>query len=71
MTIRTDSTRAAVVDHDYHWQPITSCPSGMRVQLLSRSGIATVGRFTTNKDGWWIGWAPLPKIPPQIKELIK
>lgn len=69
--IRKDSTQAAIVDHDYYWLPIATCPSGNRVQLLNRAGIAGVGKFTSNKDKWWVGWAPLPKIPDDIKELIK
>lgn len=70
-SIKKDSTRIALVDPGYYWRPISSCPAGSKVQLLSRAGIASVGKFTTNRDGWWVGWAPLPKIPPEIKGLIK
>jgi hypothetical protein len=61
----------ARVDPDYFWQPIETCPTGERVQLLNRAGIASTGKMMGNKDNWWIGWAPLPKIPPAIKELLE
>lgn len=70
-SVKRDSTQSALVDPNYYWLPIASCPSGSRVQLLSRSGIASIGKFTSNRDGWWIGWAPLPKIPSDMKALIK
>ncbi len=40
MTTDLDSTRSAAVDHAYHWQPMTSCPKGSKVQLLTRYGCA-------------------------------
>jgi len=46
-----------------------SCPTGPKVMLLNKGGIAGVGWFD-GKDQWWIGWHPLPKIPPEIKALI-
>jgi hypothetical protein len=61
----------AKVDPDYFWQSIETCPTGERVQLLNRAGIASTGKMLSNKDGWWVGWAPLPKIPPAIKELLE
>jgi hypothetical protein len=61
----------AKVDPDYFWRPIETCPTGERVQLLNRAGIASTGKLAANKDGWWVGWAPLPKIPPAIKELLE
>lgn len=61
----------AKVDPNYFWQSIETCPTGERVQLLNRAGIASTGKMVGNKDGWWVGWAPLPKIPPDIKELLE
>lgn len=61
----------AAVDPDYFWQPISTCPTGTKVQLLNRAGIGSTGKITSNKDGWWIAWAPMPKIPPEIKALIE
>ena len=51
------------------WQPITTCPTGERVLLLNRAGSAQVGKMA-KLDPWWIGWAPLPKLTPEIRKLI-
>ena len=61
----------AKVDPNYFWQSIETCPTGERVQLLNRAGIASTGKMVGNKDGWWVGWAPLPKIPVEIKQLLE
>ena len=53
-----DSTRAAVVDPAYHWQPMSTCPKGVKVQLLTAYGCAISGRF--NGAGRYEGWAPIP-----------
>jgi hypothetical protein len=65
-----DSLPTVIVDPDYYWRPISTCPSGSKVQLLNRAGIASSGTLESNRDGWFIAWAPLPKIPPEIKALI-
>ena len=36
-----DSTHTTAVDHAYHWQPMTSCPKGSKVQLLTRYGCSS------------------------------
>ena len=41
-----DSTHTTAVDHGYHWQPMTSCPKGSKVQLLTRYGCAIFFNFT-------------------------
>lgn len=56
-----DSTGAAAVDHNYFWQPISTCPLGVKVQLNSKAGVATYGTLTS-KDTFWTHWAPLPKL---------
>lgn len=48
------------VDLDYYWQPMETCPRGVKVQLLGIGGVAVYGTYDgKNKD--WQGWAPLPK----------
>jgi hypothetical protein len=55
-----DDTRSAAVDREYHWRPIATCPSGVKVQLINRRyGVAVYGTYT-RKDCWWTHWAPLP-----------
>lgn len=48
------------VDHAYFWQPMQSCPTGVKVQLLNDSGVAVYGTWD-GKSKFWQGWAPLPK----------
>lgn len=59
-----DSTRQAAVDHGYHWQPMTSCPRGSKVQLLTRHGCAIYGQWN-GRDTLYEGWAPLPTRAPK------
>lgn len=65
--IKTDNEKA--VDQDYYWQPIESCPVGVKVQLLGRSGVAVYGHY--HGGDWYIGWQALPKIPESMKGLVK
>lgn len=60
--LRKDGTGAAMVDVNYYWQPIATCPRGVKVQLLSRGNVATYGTWN-GKDDWWTHWAALPKKP--------
>ncbi|MDP2371902.1 hypothetical protein [Rhodoferax sp.] len=52
-----------VVDPDYRWQPMSTCPRGVKVQLLGSGGVATYGQFDGNGHTWWRMWAPLPTMP--------
>ena len=61
MTTQLDSTGVAAVDHNYFWQPISTCPRGVKVQLLGRGGVALYGQFN-GKDKFYTHWAPLPKL---------
>ncbi len=60
MTSALDSTGAAAVDHSYFWQPISSCPRGVKVQLLGK-GVAVYGQYH-GKEDFYTHWAPLPKL---------
>ena len=64
---RLDSTRSTVVADDYFWIPIDQdTPTGMKVLLLGRSGVATMGHYE-HKPGetqFWSHWSPLPRKRP-------
>ena len=64
---RLDSTRSTVVADDYFWIPIDQdTPQNMKVLLLGRSGVATMGHYE-HKPGetqFWQFWAPLPRRRP-------
>ena len=64
MTIKKSSDGVAAVDHDYFWLDIKDAPQGVKVQLLSRYGVASYGMVTpsTLPVGFWTHWAPLPKL---------
>lgn len=51
------------VDHGNEWQPMDTCPRGVKVQLLGKGGVAIYGIFHT--DPFWEGWAPLPCRPKE------
>jgi hypothetical protein len=63
---RLDSTRTAVVSNDYYWIPINeNTPTGVKVLLLGRSGVATMGHYEhTPGTQFWQFWAPLPRKRP-------
>lgn len=62
MSIERTKDGAAIVDTDYYWQPIDTCPMSAKVQLLSRYGIAVYGEYHGKNEGnFWTHWAPLPK----------
>jgi hypothetical protein len=60
MTTTLNRDRTVAVDPDYYWQPMCTCPQGVKVQLLGAGGVATYGHYVRG-DSFWHGWAPLPK----------
>jgi hypothetical protein len=64
VTIRLTKDGTAVVDTEYYWQPIETCPRSAKVQLLSVHGVAVYGEWH-GKDKFWTHWAPLPKKPKE------
>ena len=63
---KLDSTRSTVVADDYYWIPIDDdTPTGMKVLLLGRSGVATMGHYERSPGTqFWSHWAPLPRKRP-------
>jgi hypothetical protein len=64
---KLDSTRTTVVANDYYWIPIDEdTPTGVKVLLLGRSGVATLGHYERRpgETQFWTHWAPLPKKRP-------
>lgn len=58
---KLDSTGTAAVDHNYFWRPISTCPTGVKVQLIGDSGVAMYGTYN-GRDTFHTHWAPLPKF---------
>lgn len=56
-----DSTGVAAVDQNYFWQPINTCPLGVKVQLLGKGGVAMYGQYSV-RDTFYTHWCPLPRL---------
>ena len=65
MTHHISRDGVAAVDPDYFWRPIATCPHTVKVQLLSRYGVATYGQYHGEVKSYWTHWAPLPKKRPE------
>ena len=64
MTHRINSAGTAAVATDVFWIPISDCPAGVKVLLLTVHGVAIVGQYAENRDrGFYTHWHPLPKKP--------
>lgn len=59
MTHKLNTDATVAVATDYYWQPIETCPTSVKVQLLGVGGVATYGVY--HGDKFWTDWAPLPK----------
>lgn len=60
MTYKINEAESVAVDLDYYWnEDMTSCPRGVKVQLLGMGGLATHGIY--NGAAFWVGWTPLPR----------
>lgn len=60
----------AETDQSLTFRSMKTCPTGPKVLLLNKAGIASTG-WWDGKDKWYVGWYPLPKIPPEIRALIE
>ena len=64
------TNKDAITDPDLVFRPMANCPTGPKVLLLNKAGIAQTG-WWDGKDQWYVGWFPLPKIPQGIRDLIE
>jgi hypothetical protein len=64
MNCKISSDGTTCVDYSYYWQPLDTAPHGVKVQMLSKYGVAAYGTLSpsTIADGFWVMWAPLPKL---------
>lgn len=60
-TVTISHSRVAV-DSNFFWQPMDTCPKRVKVQLLTKNGIAVYGQVDVDMT-IYDGWAPLPKKP--------
>ena len=64
------TNKEAITDASLVWQTMDNCPTGPKVLLLNKAGIAQTGVWD-GKDIWYVGWFPLPKIPEVIRKEIE
>ncbi|MEN9317344.1 MAG: hypothetical protein RIS35_3737 [Pseudomonadota bacterium] len=55
--------RTVAVDTRNEWQPMSTCPLGVKVQLLNPGGVAVYGTVSGRDRGMWGGWHPIPRRP--------
>ena len=60
----------AVTDGELVFRSMDGCPTGPKVLLLNKAGIASTG-WWDGKDDWYVGWFPLPTIPAEIRVLVE
>lgn len=67
-TAAQSKDQTAIIDPNYFWQPMDTCPLGYKVQLLTVGGVATYG--AASKHSNFLAWSPVPKMTPEIKEKV-
>ena len=60
---RLNSTKTVAVSTTQFWEPMDTCPRGVKVQLLGAGGVAVYGLYDGRTE-FWEAWAPLPKRRP-------
>lgn len=61
VTIKRHDTADVAVTTAYYWQPMTTCPLGVKVQLKTTpGGVAVYGQVSNSNRSGFQGWAPLP-----------
>jgi len=59
-----NSDQTVAVSTEVFWnEDMTTCPRGVKVQLLGAGGIALYGTYD-GKDPFYLGWAPVPRRRP-------
>ena len=67
MSVKPDSTRTAIIDPNYFYQPIETVPLGKKVLLLTKGRVAVLGHINRDDMKYYLGWSPLPKIPKEME----
>lgn len=55
-----NSSGEIAVSDDFVWQPIETCPIGVKCLLLGGGGVVIVGNVYRGHK-WFTHWAPLPR----------
>ena len=60
MTHTINQHEATAVADGTYLQPMDTCPTGVKVQLMNPGGVLVYGTWN-GKDTTWQAWAPLPR----------
>ena len=58
--MKFNSDQTVAVSTIVYWEPISTCPQGVKVQLLGVGGVAAYGIYQRGDDNFWIGWSAVP-----------
>ena len=62
MSHSLNTEKTVSVAEGYYWLPIDAdTPRGVKVQLLTKGGVAIYGHYTEAHVGAYTHWAPLPR----------
>ena len=67
MNYHISSNNRAISD-EFAWQPMSTCPSNVEVQLLTKYGVAVRGRIVEATQEY-LGWLPFPNTSLIDKDL--
>ena len=65
--IHISESKSVAVSQDRYWQPMETCPRGVKVALLNPGKVAVFGQSHGHGGEPWLGWDPLPKVPDWMK----
>lgn len=70
--MKTNPHQAGATAHpvvgDRYWLPIASCPTGRKVNLLTKHGVSPApGEITERTRHQFIGWEPMARVPKEWK----
>lgn len=66
---KLNSDAHVAVATDYFWLPMQDAPRGVKLQLLTRGGVAVHGQVSSDNASGFTGWTPLPqRQKPNNKE---
>jgi hypothetical protein len=65
---KLNSDAHVAVATDYFWLPMQDAPRGVKLQLLTRGGVAVHGQVSADNISGFDGWTPLPQRHKTHKE---
>lgn len=68
---KLNNSGSAAVSQETFWLPIDeTTPLGVKLQLHTRHGVAIYGMLTASTKSEYLGWAPCPKRPRWLLDLM-